>query len=338
LSWDWDEMLEAFRALGGVADNVKMGRGPYGRGLFPIDQDQPARIEVPTNLLIKMDDVEFVDGQLKIKAGAAVGEGEKVFFERFERDYSWGDGGRAECEAFLAEVDALPAPVREYLISELSFQNFLNILDKEEGVKRAGARFLSTRVIRWDGHMVLMPVLELVNHHTDAAAFGMKGGISVGGVFPGEMLVKYTLIDPFGAYLGWGFPTPETIAFSLPMRLTLPNHTLAVGRDLTQKATKGRFRVPTLTVEGKKATLSHLMIGAKKFPKLSKGFFYDVIKDLGVKDREALFDSVMHHNRSKYLGLLEVLDDHEGVLIGHLRRMARYQLEAMSYCIGSRDL
>src|SRR6476646_4511492 len=33
----WDEMVREFRALGGTVENVRLGDGPLGRGLFPID-------------------------------------------------------------------------------------------------------------------------------------------------------------------------------------------------------------------------------------------------------------------------------------------------------------
>ena len=42
----WNEMLDEFRALGGVAENIRLGHGVFGRGLFPIDPAKPIRIVV----------------------------------------------------------------------------------------------------------------------------------------------------------------------------------------------------------------------------------------------------------------------------------------------------
>jgi hypothetical protein len=39
-----------------------------------------------------------------------------------------------------------------------------------------------------------------------------------------------------------------------------------------------------------------------------------------------------------FLKLLETLEDHEGTLISTLRKVVRFQLEGMSWCIGHRAL
>ena len=48
----WNDMLNEFRALGGVAENIRIGHGPFGRGLFPIDPKKPVSISIPESLLV----------------------------------------------------------------------------------------------------------------------------------------------------------------------------------------------------------------------------------------------------------------------------------------------
>ena len=55
-------------------------------------------------------------------------------------------------------------------------------------------------------------------------------------------------------------------------------------------------------------------------------------------DADEVFDRILHFNRMKFLKLLAALEEQEGDLVLMLRRMARFQLEAMSNCIGSREL
>ena len=38
------DLLQWFRALGGVADNVQLRQGPHGWGLFVVDPEQPVRV------------------------------------------------------------------------------------------------------------------------------------------------------------------------------------------------------------------------------------------------------------------------------------------------------
>jgi hypothetical protein len=62
------------------------------------------------------------------------------------------------------------------------------------------------------------------------------------------------------------------------------------------------------------------------------------MRDAGQKDPERVFDRILLENRLKFLKLLEILEEHEGGLIPTLRRVVRYQLEAMCWCVGSREL
>ena len=100
MAWTWEEMIDAFRALGGAADNIAPGTGARGRGIFPVDRAEPVRLHLPENLLIAETDVEFVDGRLKIRDAAKCGQPEREFFEEYQNSFSWGGGGRSDCTAF----------------------------------------------------------------------------------------------------------------------------------------------------------------------------------------------------------------------------------------------
>src|SRR5688572_20495375 len=157
----WDDMIAEFRALGGTADNIRLGQGPIGRGIYPIDPAQPVRIDVPENLLMKVADLEFDDqGDIRVKDGAEVPPKEKAFFEAFERDFSFGDGGYRDCESFLASIDALSEDLKKLLAGDFGLVH----LFRGEGVARIRQRFLHSRMITHDKGDVLMPVLELVSH------------------------------------------------------------------------------------------------------------------------------------------------------------------------------
>ena len=64
---DWGELLATFRELGGIADNVRLGEGPFGRGVFVCDPSKPATLHASENLLVPIDDLEIRDGQLRHK-------------------------------------------------------------------------------------------------------------------------------------------------------------------------------------------------------------------------------------------------------------------------------
>src|ERR1041385_3273668 len=86
----WDEMLDEFRSLGGIADNIRLGEGRFGRGLFPVDPSRPYRIHIPPSLLVNIRHVECEQDILRISPAANIGAREKAFLESYEREFSWG--------------------------------------------------------------------------------------------------------------------------------------------------------------------------------------------------------------------------------------------------------
>src|SRR4029079_8010852 len=99
---------DSFLALGGIADNVRYGRGPNGRGLFAVDPEKPVRRRVPRSLLFPSDAVVLAGGKPVLGAQAPVGEAERAFFASDQNALSWAAGGRAEVVAFLDLLGALP--------------------------------------------------------------------------------------------------------------------------------------------------------------------------------------------------------------------------------------
>lgn len=335
-AWPWEEMISEFRALGGVANNVRLGQGPIGRGVFAVDPASPIEIVVPANLLFALKEVEFTpDGVLRATDAAPQGAGEKAFFARYMAEYDWGPA-RPECEEFLRELDAAPEPVRAYLREHFEFADSL----EGDVETRARSRFLKTRIISWRDAFVLMPVLDLVNHGAKAPGFAVQEeGISMAGSFSDEVRVRYNVSDPMGMFQNWGFVGEELAAFSVHMRLTLNDRAFAIRRELRKKTLIGEFLTPALTEENGLTTISYLMIGNADFPRLSKGIFYRLMRDQGLGDQaEEAFDHILHHNRTVFFNLLALLEEHEGPMIKTLRRMCRRQLESMSYSLGVRQV
>ena len=49
---DFQDLVEHFISLGGVAENICLRDGALGRGIFPVDSLWRAKIVTPKNLLI----------------------------------------------------------------------------------------------------------------------------------------------------------------------------------------------------------------------------------------------------------------------------------------------
>ncbi len=332
--WTWDEMIEEFRALGGIADNVRMGTGPLGRGLFAIDAERPAQIHVPTNLLFDAENITFENDMLRVKEKSKDRAREEKFFENFENIFSWGGGGRVECEEKNNLFAGVPEPIAQLISKRFVKTNLFN----KAGPDSARNRFLTSRRLRVkDGRNVLMPVLELVNHDVSGQPFTFDAGLGVKGVFSSEILARYNITDPFGAFFTWGFPSNSFHAYSLPLAIKLGGRQLLIKRDLKEKEALGRVMAPKISTKGRNIILSHLMIGSAKNPRLAKGTFYRLMRDMEVPNVEEVFDRIYSTNTTRFLNLLLELEKFEGPSIAALRKMALLQLEAISHCMGVRD-
>jgi hypothetical protein len=332
--WTWDDMLAEFRALGGIADNIRLGHGPLGRGIFAVDENEPIHIHVPDNLLFDSDGVELREGLLCLKKKKSSLSREEDFFEKFQNIFSWGGGGREDTQALIKLFGGIPPEISKLLLKGFG-RNTVSDTDTPDAVLR---RFLVSRRLRMaNGRQVLMPILELVNHDLNGQPFTFKNGISLKAKVQSEVYARYNITDPFGSFFTWGFSGTASHAFSLSMRLTFGSQKILIKRDLAEKDKRGNVGLPVVRKNGDTITLSHLMIGNARNPRIVKGTFYHLLRPLNVSNLEEVFDRVHAINNKRFIKLLLALEDFEGPSISALRKMALLQLDAISNCFGVRS-
>ena len=97
---NWNFLLSEFRRLGGIADNVCLKEGEYGRGIFSVNPSLKARIFTPSKLLVKKDDIYLEDNKLRIKKDKEYNQEIRNFFNFYQDNFSWGSGGKETIELF----------------------------------------------------------------------------------------------------------------------------------------------------------------------------------------------------------------------------------------------
>ncbi|HWA90051.1 MAG TPA: hypothetical protein VG889_08460 [Rhizomicrobium sp.] len=327
---NWDEMLDEFRALGGTASNIRLGAGALGRGIFPIEPAKSVTIRIPDNLLIDTADAHFENGIFRVRAEANVGSRERAFLEDYENRFSWGGGGRAETEQVFADAQALPASLRRELAGEYRCGAWF----EEPTQARIQEQFVASRCISYRGRSVIMPIVELVNHGA-GVNYDTNDGLKLAGKFGGEVLVRYTDLDPYGLFLTWGFAYEQRLAFSIALAGNVGEAQLEIGRDIAEFSSPQAW-VPRLARSAGGGALDFLMIGNSQYPRLCRGIFYKVMHEAGLAGFEEAFDTIQHVNRTHFLNLLAALEGVKGPMAKTLSRMARHQLTAMSFSFGVR--
>ena len=302
---------------------------------FPSIQNFRLRSSFPIIFLSRSRISSFRTASFSSKKDSQVPERERAFFEAHENDYSWGAGCKKDCEAFFESFDGLPEDIRNVLVQELSLASMGGA---NKGPGRVHNKYLHSRMMAYGSGHVIMPVLGLVNHGVNGCPFDTSNGVAITGTFKDEVLANYGMVDPYGAFITWGFSSNQPIAFSLASTVDLASRELTIMRELSKKTARGNFRVPVLEADGEKVRVSHLMLGHARLPRLAKGIFYQFMQDIGETRAEGLFDQIRRFNIQQFLKLIEVLDEHKGPLITTLRRMCRYQISAITHSIGTREL
>jgi len=325
----WDDMLDEFRALGGVADNICMKEGRFGRGMFPIDPNKPIRLHTPESLLVDVKHVTFENNLFRIGPDSGMSEREKAFVEAYEQEFSWGPS-RREIEDLLEMFSGAPPALRAMLDQPLNAPGYL----AAPTAKSVQERFLGSRVITYKGRISVMPMMELVNHG-HAGRFEPSSGISINGRFADEILSEYHIGDPLRLFVKWGFASPEPLALSLALRAENRSGPIVIARAEVRRD-PGRLYVPEVRNEDGVLRLSYLVLGHIDYPRLPKANFYRIMRDAGRgDDAEEAFDKIQHINRAQFLKLIAVCEDAAPPLARLMRELARLQLEALSNYAGT---
>jgi hypothetical protein len=334
---EWDELIGSFRELGGAAENVRLGWGPLGRGIFVRDPAKPAKVHAPENLLFPVADIEIRDGQLGLKASTNVGERERRFFEAYERHFGWGAGGFQESWNQQKQWSELPADIARFLTT----MGGLNDAEKcllPPSAEACFERFVDTRSFTYGGELKLAPVVDLINYSSYTNGFTIADGVGVAGLFADEMVVRYNLGDSWGHAVTYGFACLGAFAYSLSLSAELPGgKKIAIRRDIAQSYARDGVRYPKASIAGETIDLPFLMLGNATGTDLPRAVFRNLLAGVVPElQADGAFDGLAHFNRMQFLNLLRLLRKHDGAFVRMLEEAAIDQLETLSFCIGAR--
>ena len=226
----FQNLLERFTALGGIAENICQKAGEYGRGVFPIDSSRRTKIMTPKNLLVSTTNLCLDGNKVVIKDGKGCTKEELAFLEMYWNDYSWGNGGNNDSASFLKFIVSLEEPIKKQLL-ESGFVD-ATLLSYREDNDCLLKRFISERSVRFENQSVLAPVWEFVNHSTFAAPLRITpDGVETPPIEPSseEILFKYRKQDsPMSMWEKYGFACDCVFAYSIPFNIEIRGQALAI--------------------------------------------------------------------------------------------------------------
>lgn len=324
---NWEDMLAEFRALGGIAENLCLKNGAFGRGLFPLDPSKPYKLHIPASLLIDVTHVEFENDVFRVAPKAQMGERARNFLEAYQRDFSWGVANQ-EIRDLLQMLHDAPEDVRELMRTPLNAGAWLVEPADPAAVQR---RYLASRALNFKSGMdVVIPIVELANHGQATGYSVDESGVGLKGKTGGEILAQYHPDDPLGMFVGWGFVS-ESEPFACSLNLGVDKKRIRVMRKEVNLDLRPWPFMPDVTREGDTLVLSFLMLGNRNNPRLPRVIFYHIMREAGRKDAVEMFDYIQHVNRLQWLKVMKTSESAAAPLGQLLRKLARSQFESMSY-------
>jgi len=334
---DWEELLREFRELGGVAENIRLADGPFGRGVFVIDPSKPAVIKTPENLLVPCDTLTLSDGQLTTNA-PSLGARERDFFERYERYFGWGAGGFDEAMQAQAAWSRLPTEI-------VTFIKTMGVLDHpdrrflEPTIELALYEYMTSRQFFHNERVHLAPVADLVNHSSTASIHTFDRGVVIEGTFQAEVFHRYNVSDAWAHATNYGFSDRNPLAYSIGLSVDILGKQISIKRAVHQVDIRNGVLFPKVEIAGNRVELPHLMLGNAGVMDLPRAVFRKIMEST-VTERQAddAFDTIVHFNRIRFINLLRTLRKYHGPLVDMLEEATINQLEALSSNVGVRTL
>lgn len=331
----WDDLLDEFRALGGTADNIRLGHGAFGRGLFPIDPARPVVIDIPDNLIVATKHMILVNGTPRVGPDAKMGERERAWLDRYQEDVAWGSGEAGGIRAMFEMAAALPEELRHELRSKYQCGRWFQEPTDETLLES----YLESRHLFHKGNLVVMPLIDLINHSdVNGRGYGGTDSIRFTGTFPDEIFACYSDGDALAFFQAWGIVIPRPVAFSVAMPGLVQSTPMTILRRYVGPARSLHDLVPEIETRADKVVLSFVMTGNEHYPRVSRGIFYRLMRSAGFSGFEEPFDLIRHMNELRFLDLLKAVETIDLPIARMLRTVAHCQLRAMSFCFGIREI
>ena len=229
---EFQNLLELYAGLGGVAENICLKEGDLGRGIFPLDPLYASRIMTPRNLLVDRRCIYVSHGEIYIKDQGSLSSREKKFLE-LNYNYAWEGAGRRCAAEFLQYVLEIPVSVKSQLLNcGFIDKHLISSRSDENCVLK---RFIDERVVGFEGNSVLAAVWDLVNH----SSFAQPLRITPYGVetppldpSPNEVLFKYHgKHSSMSIWKSYGFACDCIVAYSIPIDIDVGVSGLVVKCD-----------------------------------------------------------------------------------------------------------
>ncbi len=304
----WDQMIELFESLGGVAENIYQKGTDTTRGIYSIDQNKKSKIFTPINLLIPINDIHLCNSNLYLKEESKYPKKVKNFFNLYQKNFSWGNGGNTFVEKFELGLKNFPSSVKDYL----KMTGLIDIDKRHSGLSWeliVLKYFFYSRMVKYKGKNVIAPVWELVNHKVNSLPYRtLKSGLSTPEIkaTSDEITHKYSPSSPIERLFSHGFACRETKVFSLPLNIKINKNTnlICKGKAIYNDDIKINNNIKKdLIIEG-------LPIADNNIKQLPEAYWNEVMKRCNINNIDhSCFEKIIESNKKTRQNIINKLEN-----------------------------
>ena len=297
----FSEILEKFRALGGVADNIELRNGQFGRGIFPINSKLPVKIITPTHHLVSPSWLKLNrENHIRINPKLGLDPAFIDFYESYQQFYGWSNVGINELNDYHNELIKLPKSIKQFLLL-FGWQNA--DFDKKN-INDYLNEYLASRQIRIGNESKLMPIVELINHSHDGKQYLASEGVKFEGTFKGEVLACYHgSFDAIHFFRIYHFNSESTTVLSCDVKIDVPNlGSINISRFDAMVDIKDGVITPRMVKKKNGIQIDFLELVNNKNKLSPRKVFIDGIRqfDISLLVANQIFDGLIEHNRKAY--------------------------------------
>lgn len=300
------ELLEGFRGLGGVADNITLAYGQFGRGVFPINQNRPITIKVPAHLLVSPSCL-YLDREHHVRVNKKSGLEPNFisFYEDYQQFFGWSSFSLDELSAHDKALRGLSENIKQFLL----LFGWLKSDFVEKNINEHLHNYFVSRQIGINSASKLMPILELINHSASGKPYIVDDGVYVAGVFETEVLTCYRRnFDAFHFFRNYHFATETNTILSCNVKIEVPNiGIINISRfDSTFDIKEGVTRSKIIKSKAE-VSISFLELVSDGNKTLPKTMFADRMHEFHISTQTAneIFDGLVDHNRKVLADMMD---------------------------------
>ena len=252
-----DNIFDLLKIHGGLADNVKIKRGKYGRGIFTQNPSRKSELFLPKELLVDTSKIILDDNyNLNIQITYIDNKSAENFLKKYFEDYGFNIKTKNDIDIFYKKISNLSTVLKNYLNFFFNKYFFENKFSKKDYTNL----YLNSRQIEIQNKKYFMPLIELINHSTQNEQMKLfSEGLYVKGFFQDEIFINYNLdYDSFEFFKNYQFFSKQKKALSCKLEVKFKNKKIMIERNSDEYKLIKNIKLPLSTIIDNTIFISHI--------------------------------------------------------------------------------